>query len=322
MTCTGTENCINNLNIPTRFFAEPETFFEYIGGGSYGKVYKYQGRVTEQTVAIKTPFDNSKVLCDLNEALLKEIKIHKELENPHIVCYFSAHKCKHTGKHHIIMEYMENKSLEDKLSAIFDDMNRSGTIPVLKTVKLLKYVEHILRGLVYLHSEIPDPIIHRDLRADNILLDDSDTAKLADFGISKRISESNTHESKNTKGHYLWMAPEILLKKEEHTGCGGDIWSLGIVILEMVFRHPDFFITYDNILGKHQLKEIHKNRIFKKNILKPLLGKIKSRDTRTLLNECLEDNVPDRKTSPELLHLVEQMKSNRRSSNLQPPSKK
>ena len=317
MKCGQSEKCLRALNnIPHDDFEMPEEAFTFIDAGSFGKVYKHQDSVTNSTVAIKVSKVQSK---ELTCGLLREIMIHKTLDSPHIVRYVGAHESKYPPKHHIVMEYMENKSLEQKLSEI-SDMN-PGTIPVLKTVKILKYVENILNGLMYLHCKLSHQIAHRDLRADNVLLDADDTAKIADFGASKCVSEGNNSQIHSKVGNYLWLAPEILLDRKDHRGCGGDIWSLGIVILEMVFHQPDYFLKYTQdgrfcVVGESKLTQLHKDGNFRKFILKPLFKKITSRDTRTLLNECLVDNVPDRKTSNELLHLVQQMRSNRSQSNL------
>lgn len=298
-----------NINIPVNFFDTPEDFFPYLAGGSYGKVYKHQDSIGKETVAIKVPFKNQATL------FIEEIEKHKTLAHPHIVHYITAHKCISTDKYHIIMEYMENASLEKKLSTITCDMN-SRTIPVLRTARSLKYIEHILRALVYLHNEMK--FIHRDLRAANVLLDANDVAKLADFGITKCVSETsslgNTDAPSSKVGNHLWCGPEILLDKKEHKGFNEDIWSLGIVILEMVFHQPDFFDAYGPWIKQTAFIKVHKSGRFGQEVLKPLLEQIKSSDTRTLLKECLIDNVPDRKTSSELLQLVEKIRVQRRPS--------
>ncbi|XP_063676962.1 serine/threonine-protein kinase 4-like [Bolinopsis microptera] len=298
-----------NVNIPVDFFDTPEDFFQFLARGSYGKVYKHQDSIGRETVAIKVPFKNNATL------FLEEIEKHKTFAHPHIVHYIMAHKCINTDKYHIIMEYMENSSLETKLSTITRDVN-SRTIPVLRTVSSLKYIEHILKALVYLHNEMK--FIHRDLRAANVLLDANDVAKLADFGITKCVSETsslrNTDAPSSKVGNYLWCGPEILLDKKEHKGFNEDIWSLGIVILEMVFHQPDFFGAYGLWSQQADFIKVHKSGGFRQEVLEPLLTQISSRDIRTLLKECLIDNVPDRKTSSELLQLVEKIRVQRRSS--------
>jgi mitogen-activated protein kinase kinase kinase len=97
------------------------------------------------------------------------------------------------------------------------------------------FTSQILAGLDYLHQ---NGIIHRDLKADNILVDPSGVCKISDFGISKRtddINENGIHTS--MQGSVFWMAPEVVQagRKGEKLGYNGkvDIWSLGCVVLEM-----------------------------------------------------------------------------------------
>jgi len=96
-----------------------------------------------------------------------------------------------------------------------------------------------LSGLVYLHK---NKIIHRDLKAANILVNETGVCKLADFGVSaKQQSESNT----TVTGTPLWMAPEILQSQPYNTSC--DIWSLGITAIELAEGKPPF--SEENLYG-------------------------------------------------------------------------
>ena len=308
------------ISIPKKFIAQPDLYLEYIGEGHFSKVYAYSDTEKKVKCAIKLMKDCKVTL----ETFQKEIDIHRKFNNPHIVRYFGGHCCDCTSKMCIIMEYMENKSLCDNLEELFHEKSKcksaNGQVPppILRTVKSLRYIEHILSGLVYLHN-LPTPVVHRDLRASNILLDANDNAKLSDFGVSMTKPE-NTHEDlkRSYVGNFLWYAPEIFQNK--YLGCCEDIWSLGIVILEMVFYQPSFFKQYylkspNKLEAYNQLKKIHEDGSFNDLILRPDLKKIKSRDTRTLVKECLVRHAPDRKNSSELLCLVKQIRSNLKPSN-------
>ena len=100
--------------------------------------------------------------------------------------------------------------------------------------------KHILEGLAYLHNR-SQPVIHRDIKAANILLWDSGVAKLADFGASKRLNQlaTQTFENKTMIGTPFWMAPEVI----RSTGHGrkADIWSIGCTVIEMLNGHPPWY---------------------------------------------------------------------------------
>jgi len=99
--------------------------------------------------------------------------------------------------------------------------------------KLIKiYIRQILKGLQYLHSK---GIVHRDIKAANVLLDTCGTVKLSDFGCSGQISLSSSHSENellnSIKGSIPWMAPEVICQSKY--GCKADIWSLGCLIIEL-----------------------------------------------------------------------------------------
>ena len=99
--------------------------------------------------------------------------------------------------------------------------------------KLIKiYIRQILKGLQYLHSK---GIVHRDIKAANVLLDTCGTVKLSDFGCSGQISLSSSHSENellnSIKGSIPWMAPEVICQNKY--GCKADIWSLGCLIIEL-----------------------------------------------------------------------------------------
>ena len=305
------------ISIPKKSIAQPD-FLEFLGKGHFSKVYAYSDSEKKVKCAIKLMKDKR----DCKLTFQKEISIHRKFHNPHIVRYFIGYCCDSTNKMCIIMEYMENKSLCDNLKELHSKKSKSKSangqipVPILRTVKSLRYIEHILSGLVYLHN-LHKPVVHRDLRASNILLDADDNAKLSDFGVSMTKPEYTEDDFKRSNvGNFLWYAPEIF--QNMYLDCCEDIWSLGIVILEMVFYLPSFFYQYhlnrNDGIGVLYLKKVHEDGSFNNLILRPHLKKIKSRDTRTLLKECLVGFAPDRKNSSELLYLVKQIRSNRKPS--------
>ena len=96
-------------------------------------------------------------------------------------------------------------------------------------------VSEILKGLSYLHKRY---IIHRDIKSDNILVSSDGSIKLADFGYAAQLTqESQKRHSK--VGTICWMAPEIIKGEESYTE-KVDIWSLGVILQELIYGEPPF----------------------------------------------------------------------------------
>ncbi|KAL0562358.1 mitogen-activated protein kinase kinase kinase, partial [Marasmius crinis-equi] len=94
----------------------------------------------------------------------------------------------------------------------------------------ISFAAQILDGLEYLHSK---GILHRDLKADNILVEMEGVCKISDFGISKRTAESDGAGTA-MQGTAFWMAPEVINPQGKPHNFKVDIWSLGYVVLEML----------------------------------------------------------------------------------------
>eukprot|EP01133_Synstelium_polycarpum_P012007 gene12007-14038_t len=120
--------------------------------------------------------------------------------------------------------YMENGSLSSIL-------NNFGTFP---EVLASTYIEHVLKGLVYLHSE---GIMHRDIKAANILINKVGDAKLADFNVAAELNESDKRYS--VVGTPYWMAPEVI---DISGHCQvSDIWSVGCTVIELLTGSPPYY---------------------------------------------------------------------------------
>ncbi|KLO14494.1 Pkinase-domain-containing protein [Schizopora paradoxa] len=203
---------------------------ELIGKGTYGRVYLALNATTGEMIAVKQ-VEIPKTDADRGdsrqaivvEALKMESETLKDLDHPNIVQYLGFEQTPDFLS--IFLEYVPGGSVAGclrKHGKFEDQITRSFT-------------GQILEGLEYLHN---NGIIHRDLKADNILVDPSGICKISDFGISKRtadIEENGIHTS--MKGSVFWMAPEVVqaARKGEQHGYNGkvDIWSLGCVVLEM-----------------------------------------------------------------------------------------
>lgn len=193
--------------------------------GAFGLVYK--GTYLHQKVAIKVykKLENSRFHV---HSFLKEVEILSRLRHPDVLLYMGV--CIDGDDCFMISEYLENGSLYDHLHG----KKRKDPLDPARIHELLK---GILRAMMYIHGK---GIVHCDLKSSNILIDDSWTIKLADFGLSKKIIGVNvldkTHQSR--VGTPNWMAPEIC-RGESYTP-KADVYSFGLVVWEIVMNAVPF----------------------------------------------------------------------------------
>uniref|UniRef100_A0A0E0HG25 non-specific serine/threonine protein kinase n=1 Tax=Oryza nivara TaxID=4536 RepID=A0A0E0HG25_ORYNI len=191
-----------------------------IGSGGYGKVYK--GMLADGThVAIKRaqPDSMQGVVEFKNEIELLSRVHHCNLVRLIGYCY-------ELGEQMLVYEYISNGTLRDNLM---------GKGLPLNLQKRLRIALGSARGLTYLHEHADPPIIHRDVKSTNILLDDNLKAKVADFGLSKLIDDTKkSHVSTQVKGTlgYLDLEYYMTQKLSEKS----DVYSFGVVMLELISR--------------------------------------------------------------------------------------
>ncbi|ORX80340.1 Pkinase-domain-containing protein [Anaeromyces robustus] len=201
----------------------PENLFvnlEKIGQGASAVVYigNKVGASKDEVVAIKQMDLEKQSKKDL---ILNEIQVMKQSKHKNIVNFIDGYF--YNDKLWVIMEYVSGGTLTDILVNNF--MNESQISVVCREV---------LQGLVFLHSK---NIIHRDIKSDNILLSMEGDIKLTDFGFCAQLSEQNSKRT-TMVGTPYWMAPEVVTKKLY--GPKIDIWSLGIMVIEMVEGEPPY----------------------------------------------------------------------------------
>ena len=156
------------------------------------------------------------------EALRKEIQILRGLKHKHIVSYYDM--VESSDSISLFMEFMVGGS-------IYNLISKQGC---LREEEVSKYCRQILEGMEYLHN---NEIVHRDLKCANILLDNQNNCKLADFGISKHTESIKSMSGCNTFcGTSYWISPEIILGQKY--GWKTDIWSFGCTVLEMLNGKP------------------------------------------------------------------------------------
>eukprot|EP01113_Clastostelium_recurvatum_P032515 TRINITY_DN4190_c0_g1_i8.p1 TRINITY_DN4190_c0_g1~~TRINITY_DN4190_c0_g1_i8.p1 ORF type:complete len:587 (-),score=130.72 TRINITY_DN4190_c0_g1_i8:28-1788(-) len=229
----------------------PEEVFELLdklGEGAFGSVYKARHRDTHFTIAIKMVEIESMIMTkgdkggggsSLDE-LEKEISILKSCRSTNIVSYYGS--CSNgPSQLWILMDYCASGSVRDLIETGDDALNEDE----LSVVAL-----GALKGLAYLHAQ---HIVHRDVKAANILVAEDATVKIADFGVSAQLAprmdtlratlseaghDSHAPVTQGITGTPLWMAPEIIMEQDYDNKC--DIWSLGITMIEMGDGRPPY----------------------------------------------------------------------------------
>ncbi|XP_016899047.1 receptor-like serine/threonine-protein kinase SD1-8 isoform X1 [Cucumis melo] len=241
---TITEELIheNELEMPIAVIEAATNNFSIsnkIGEGGFGPVYK--GRLSSgQEIAVKKLAERSRQGM---EEFKNEVHFISQLQHRNLVKLLGF--CIHEEEILLIYEYMPNKSLDYFL---FEDRRRS----LLDWQMRIDIIIGIARGLLYLHRDSRLRIIHRDLKAANILLDSEMKPKISDFGIARMFGEYQM-ETKTDRvvGTYGYMSPEYIME-----GCfsfKSDVYSFGVILLEIVSgkRNHGFFHSEHqlNLLG-------------------------------------------------------------------------
>ncbi|KAH0633600.1 serine/threonine-protein kinase At3g07070-like [Solanum tuberosum] len=233
-----------------------------IGEGGFGRVYKGHLNKTGQTVAVKQLDRNG---LQGNREFLVEVLMLSLLHHSNLVNLIGY--CADGDQRLLVYEYMSLGSLEDHLL----DLERDK-LP-LDWFTRMKIALHAANGLEYLHHRANPPVIYRDLKSSNILLDKEHNAKLSDFGLAKvGPTGENTHVSSRVMGTYGYCAPEY-----QQTGkltIKSDVYSFGVVLLELItgrravditrFGHQQNLVTWAEPIFKDTKRHIE--------LADPLLG--------------------------------------------------
>ncbi|KAI3787889.1 hypothetical protein L2E82_00384 [Cichorium intybus] len=193
-----------------------------IGEGGFGRVYKGKLGKTGQDVAVKQLDRNG---LQGNREFLVEVLMLSLLHHPNLVNLIGY--CADGDQRLLVYEYMSAGSLEDHLL----DLPR-GKAP-LPWYTRMKIALDAAKGLEYLHDKANPPVIYRDLKSSNILLDQDFNAKLSDFGLAKLGPVGDkTHVSSRVMGTYGYCAPEY--QRTGQLTVKSDVYSFGVVLLELI----------------------------------------------------------------------------------------
>ncbi|XP_020521455.1 probable serine/threonine-protein kinase PIX7 isoform X1 [Amborella trichopoda] len=234
----------NDLKSATRNF-RPESL---LGEGGFGCVFK--GWIEENgtapvkpgtglTVAVKTLNHDG---LQGHKEWLAEVNFLGDLLHPNLVKLIGY--CIEDDQRLLVYEFMPRGSLENHLF-------RKGALPLPWSIRM-KIALGAAKGLAFLHEEAERPVIYRDFKTSNILLDAEYNAKLSDFGLAKDGPEGDkTHVSTRVMGTYGYAAPEYVMTG--HLTSRSDVYSFGVVLLEMLTGRRSMDKNRPN--GEHNLVE-------------------------------------------------------------------
>ncbi|GMN68767.1 hypothetical protein TIFTF001_037818 [Ficus carica] len=210
-----------------------------LGEGGFGPVYK--GKLSSgQEIAVKRL---SKDSCQGLEEFKNEVFLIEKLQHRNLIGLLGC--CIKGQERILIYEYMSNKSLDHFI------FGHNGSAPFDWKTRF-SIVMGVARGLLYLHQDSKLQIIHRDLKASNILLDGNMNPKISNFGLARTFrGDEIERKTKRVVGTYGYMPPEYAV--DGKFSVKSDIFSFGVVLLEIIsgrrnrgFSHPDH---HHNLLG-------------------------------------------------------------------------
>jgi tRNA A-37 threonylcarbamoyl transferase component Bud32 len=237
-----------------------------IGTGGMSTVYRAFDTVLERQVAIKLMHREIASDSDQLERFRREARAVAQLNHPHIVTVIDAGEDDNTP--YIVFEYVEGETLKDRI-------RRYGRLPIQESIA---YAIEIARALGVAHER---GIVHRDVKPQNVLVDEEGSAKVTDFGIARTLDQEGLTADGRVLGTTDYVSPEQALG---HAVTGqSDLYSLGIVLFEMLTGDVPF--QGDNqvaVAMKHvreQLPDVQLRRPEVSNALAAVLERATAKET-------------------------------------------
>ncbi|XP_071927185.1 cysteine-rich receptor-like protein kinase 43 isoform X1 [Coffea arabica] len=191
-----------------------------LGEGGFGPVYK--GKLDDgREIAVKKLSQSSR---QGKKEFMNEAKLLARVQHRNVVNLLGY--CAHGPEKLLVYEFVANESL-DKLLFI-----ESSGRDALDWNRRHDIIVGVAKGLLYLHEDAHSCIIHLDIKASNILLDDKYLPKIADFGLARLFNEDGTHVNTRAAGTNGYMAPEYVM--HGNLSIKADVYSFGVVVLELI----------------------------------------------------------------------------------------
>ncbi|KAL6647494.1 hypothetical protein ACP70R_014931 [Stipagrostis hirtigluma subsp. patula] len=265
-----------------------------LGEGGFGPVYKGQFPDGLEIAVKRLASHSGQGFTEFKN----EVQLIAKLQHRNLVRLLGC--CSQGEEKMLIYEYLQNKSLD---SFIFDETRRA----LLNWDKRLVIIEGIAQGLLYLHKHSRLRIIHRDVKASNILLDSEMNPKISDFGLAKIFGSNDTEgNTKRVVGTYGYMAPEYA--SEGLFSTRSDVFSFGVLILEIItgkrnsgFHHYGGFL---NLLG-HAWQLWKEGRWF--DLVDASLATNNTLEMMRCINIallCVQENAVDRPTMSDVVAML------------------
>ncbi|KAI3443464.1 hypothetical protein Pfo_000129 [Paulownia fortunei] len=218
---------IEEIETATEYFTESRK----IGEGGYGPVYKCYLDHTQVAIKVLRP-DAAQGRSQFQQ----EVEVLSCIRHPNMVLLLGA--CPEYGC--LVYEYMANGSLDDRLF-------RRGNTPVLPWQLRFRIAAEIGTGLLFLHQTKPEPLVHRDLKPGNILLDRNFVSKISDVGLARLVPPSvadtvTQYRMTSTAGTFCYIDPEY--QQTGMLGIRSDVYSLGVMLLQIITAKSPMGLTH------------------------------------------------------------------------------